>query len=72
LRVSGTLSVALSGKVWSVGSAEPATWQVTATDGTSPFVSGGPGLAAYLAGAATNAPVVARFANFTVGTITGP
>jgi hypothetical protein len=72
LRVSGASSVALSGKLWSAGSPEPAAWQVTATDATSPFATGSPGLAAYLATAATNAPVVARFANFTVGTIAGP
>jgi hypothetical protein len=66
LQVTGTTSVALAGKIWSVGSAEPATAQVKFTDATSPLGAGGPGLAAYLASTATNAPVTASFANFAV------
>jgi len=71
LRVSGTTSVALSGKVWTVGSAEPG-WQVTSTDATNPLGPGGSGLSTYVSTTATNTPIVASFQNFTVGPITGP
>jgi hypothetical protein len=72
LRVSGTTSVALSGKAWSVGSAEPATWQVTATDASAPLGPGGPGFLLFLSSVATNAPVLATVHNVTAGPITGP
>jgi len=69
LQVSGSSSVALSGKVWAVGSTEPATWQVSATDASGPLTVGGSGLVSYLSGSSTNAPVVASFANFAVTSI---
>jgi PKD repeat protein len=69
LQVGGAASVALAGKIWVTGTAEPATSQVTATDATSPLGAGGTGVAAYLSGTATTAPVVVTFDNLTV---TGP
>jgi PKD repeat protein len=72
LRVTGTIPVSLSGKLWAVGSAEPGTWQVTASDASNTVGPGGPGLAAYLIAGAPNAPVVALFRNFTVGPPAGP
>jgi PKD repeat protein len=72
LRVSGTSSVTLSGKVWAAGSTEPTTWQATATDATNPLGPGGPGLSFYLSTTATNAPVLASVRNLAVGPVNGP
>jgi large repetitive protein len=72
LRISGTSSVALSGKLWAVGSNEPAAWDVTTSDANSPLGAGASGVTAYLASASTNTPVVAQFANFNVTTVAGP
>jgi hypothetical protein len=66
LQVSGTSSVALAGKIWSVGAAEPAAAQVKFTDSTNALGAGALGLAAYLSSAATNGPVTASFANYAV------
>jgi hypothetical protein len=59
LDVTGTSPTTLSAKVWRQGSAEPASWQLTATDSASGLqAAGGIGIAPYLSGTATNAPVV--------------
>jgi hypothetical protein len=53
-------------KVWSGSSAEPAAWQVTATDnGASLQVPGSVGLMAYMSRSVTNGPVVLRMSALT-------
>ncbi|HYT09961.1 MAG TPA: LamG-like jellyroll fold domain-containing protein [Mycobacteriales bacterium] len=55
---TGTAPTTLRAKAWAVGSAEPAGWQVSATSSTAGLQApGGVGVAAYLSGSATNAPV---------------
>ncbi len=71
LQVSGTTTVALTGKMWAAGTAEPASWQVTANDATSPLPAGAPGVMAYLSGSSTNAPAVVSWDNLSVSAI-GP
>ncbi|TNM61051.1 PKD domain-containing protein [Streptomyces sp. NP160] len=62
LQVSGSGTTSLSTKAWIAGTAEPATWAVTATDTTAALqAAGGLGLVTYVSGSATNAPVTARF-----------
>lgn len=57
----------LRAKVWKDGSAEPAAWQITASDTAAGLQAAGvPGLSAYTSGSATNAPVTASFREFEV------
>ena len=64
LSVVGSGPSTLSARVWKVGSGEPTTWQVSATDSASPLQGAGSvGVASYLSGSATNAPVTAMFDN---------
>ena len=73
LQTEGTSPTALRARVWKVGTTEPSTWQVETTDNTASFQNpGGFTLATYLAGSATNAPVVARFDDLFVSVIGGP
>ena len=66
-QVSGTGTATLSGKVWKVGAAEPAAWQVTGTDSTTALqTAGGVGLVPYLSSSSTNAPVTVTVDNLTV------
>ena len=70
LQTQGTSPTTLRAKVWEVGAAEPAAWQLTTTDNTAGFQ--GPGafsLLTYLASSASNAPVIARFDDFAVSTL---
>lgn len=66
VEVTGTSPTTVSAKVWRVGTAEPAGWMLTSTDTTASLQDAGSvGLMAYLSSAATNAPVIARFDDFT-------
>lgn len=66
-------ATALSAKVWKTTAAQPATWQVTASDSLAALQApGGVGFQAYLSGSATNAPVVATVDNLSVTTIPAP
>ena len=57
-RVTGTGPTALSGKAWFGAAAEPAAWQIQATDATASLQRpGGVGVHVYLSSSATNAPV---------------
>jgi PKD repeat protein len=61
VRVVGTGTTMIQGKVWADGQVEPANWLVTTTDATSALQSpGAVGFHSYLSGSATNAPVTAR------------
>jgi hypothetical protein len=62
---TGTNPTTISAKVWTVGSAEPAAWQLTATDSTAALQAAGSiGLESYLSSSSTNAPVTVSFDNF--------
>ncbi len=66
LQVTGTSPTTLSARVWKQGAAEPASWQLTATDSTAALqAAGGVGLVAYLSGSGT-APVTASFDDLVV------
>ena len=72
-QAQGTGSTALSAKVWKVGGTEPAGWQTSVNDSEATLQGpGAVGVQAYLAGSATNAPVVASLDNLTIGTIPTP
>ncbi len=64
---TGVSPTVLRAKVWSADTTEPSTWQVAASDSTTALqVAGSVGLANYLAGSSTNAPVVSSFQAFKV------
>jgi PKD repeat protein len=68
MQVEGASPTTLRAKVWRVGQAEPAAWQVQSTDATGGLqAAGGIGVVAYLSGSATNAPVTASFDDLTAG-----
>jgi PKD repeat protein/aryl-phospho-beta-D-glucosidase BglC (GH1 family) len=61
VQATGTSPTTLRARVWSGAAAEPTTWQAATTDSTTALQAAGAiGLASYLSGTATNAPVVAR------------
>ena len=68
LDVSGAETTTLQAKAWTIGTAEPTDWQVSATDAATPALSaaGGIGVSAYLAGSAT-APVRLNLDNVWAG-----
>ncbi|MHA3703897.1 PKD domain-containing protein [Jatrophihabitans sp. YIM 134969] len=66
LATVGSSSVALTGKVWDASTPEPAAWQLSATDSSSPIGAGDTWLSAYLSGSATNGPVTWNVANLAV------
>jgi PKD repeat protein len=58
LQVSGTSPTTIAAKVWKGGTPEPASWLLSKTDATSGLQApGAVGVAPYLSGATTNAPV---------------
>lgn len=70
LRVTGTSPSTVQAKAWEVGTSEPASWQVSATDSQAALQdAGGVMLATYLAGTATNAPVSWLFDDFVVAPV---
>jgi PKD repeat protein len=59
LQVTGTSPTTVQAKVWLASGVEPAGWTSTITDATAAMqAAGGLGVAAYLSGSATNAPIV--------------
>jgi hypothetical protein len=57
-QVTGTGPTTLRAKVWPAGGSEPTGWPVSASDSTGALqAAGGVGVAGYLSGSATNAPV---------------
>lgn len=67
LDVSGVGTSTLQAKVWPAGGTEPG-WQLTATDSTAGLQgSGAVGIATYVSGTATNAPVGISFDNVWAG-----
>ena len=65
LQVTGTAPTTVRARVWLSTSAEPTTWQVTATDSTAALQSpGSVGLFTYISGASSNTPWIFRFDDF--------
>jgi PKD repeat protein len=70
VQVFGTSPTTLRGKVWALGSTEPAAWQLTTTDATVALQAAGSiGFEGYLSGSATNAPLTVRYDNFSASTV---
>lgn len=68
LQITGSAPTTLRGKVWKVGTAEPADWRLTATDSTSELQdAGGVGYSLSLAGSVTTGPNVVRVDDLWVG-----
>jgi PKD repeat protein len=68
LQVAGTTPTTVRVKVWEQGTAEPAAWSLTSTDGTAGFqAAGSVGFYAYLSGTTTNAPTVFSLDEWWVG-----
>ena len=68
LQITGSAPTTLRGKVWKAGTAEPAAWQLTATDSTPELQdAGGVGYSLYLAGSVTTGPNVVRLDDFRAG-----
>ena len=64
--VTGGTTPSLSAKLWATGTAEPANWQLVATDGSgSPLSAGAFGVVAYRVSSAT-APLAVAFDSFRV------
>ncbi len=62
LKLEGINNTAVSGKVWRASAAEPAGWQLTASDNTDALeVPGSVGLVSYVSGSTTNVPAVLRY-----------
>jgi len=62
VRVSGTSPTTIRARVWPEGTQEPATWQLSVTDGEPALQeSGAVGLRASLSGSVSNAPVRIEF-----------
>lgn len=67
LQVTGTAPTTLAAKAWIDGTAEPATWQATATDDTAVLQKAGAvGVGHYLSGATTNGPMKVSYDSVTV------
>ncbi|MEO7016865.1 MAG: PKD domain-containing protein, partial [Leifsonia sp.] len=67
LQVFGTSPTTIRARVWKVGTTEPTTWQLSATDSTAALqVAGSVGLRAYLSGTATDVPLTTKFSNYVV------
>ncbi|WP_354349101.1 PKD domain-containing protein [Pseudarthrobacter sp. PvP090] len=64
LQVTGAGTTTIRAKVWEVGTAEPATWQRSATDTTAALqAAGGVGLMTYLSSSGNNAPITVLLDN---------
>ncbi|MCU1543732.1 MAG: hypothetical protein JWM50_1597 [Microbacteriaceae bacterium] len=70
VQVTGTNPTSLRAKTWAAGGAEPAAWQLTATDATAALQSAGSvGLEGYLSSGATNGPITVRYDDFSAATV---
>ncbi|MBA3801671.1 MAG: PKD domain-containing protein [Acidimicrobiia bacterium] len=72
LRVTGSGTTTIQGKLWVDAQAQPAGWNVTATDASQSLQGpGAVGFYSYLSGSATNAPITVRLDNLNVVTANG-
>jgi PKD repeat protein len=68
MQVTGSSPTTLRGKVWKAGTAEPAAWQLTATDSTAELQdAGGVGYSLSLAGSVTTGANVVRLDDLWAG-----
>lgn len=73
LQVIGTSPTTIRLKVWPRAAAEPAAWQLSATDSYAGLQRPGSlGLTGYLSGSSTNAPVLLRVSELTARTTAAP
>jgi PKD repeat protein len=67
-QVTGTGTTTLRAKIWRTGTAEPASWALTATDSTAVLQDPGyVGINSYLSSSATTVPVVYSYDGFFAG-----
>jgi hypothetical protein len=67
VQMTGTNPTTIRMKVWQAGTAEPAAWLLTVTDGTAELqTAGAVGIRSYVGGATTNGPVVYSYDEFKV------
>jgi PKD repeat protein len=72
LQVTGTAPTTVRVKVWKAGTSEPASWQLTATDGFAALQAPGwVGLQTYLSSSSTITPVTLRASAFSIKPATG-
>jgi hypothetical protein len=65
VQVTGTNPTVLRARIWATGSAEPASWQLSANSTSAGLQNAGSiGIEAYLSGSATS-PVTVSYDNFT-------
>ncbi|MCU1524552.1 MAG: hypothetical protein JWO18_1446 [Microbacteriaceae bacterium] len=65
-QIAGTSPTTIKSKVWPTGTAEPSAWNVTATSSAAGLqVAGSVGVVSYASASITNAPLTAKFDNFT-------
>ena len=68
LQVTGTAPTTIRAKVWKVGTAEPANWQLSTTDNTAALQSaGGIGIYSYLSTTGTPNPLTVSFDDLRAG-----
>jgi hypothetical protein len=71
MQVTGTAPTTLRVKVWPAAGAEPAGWQLTASEATTVLqAAGSVGLNVFLSADVTNAPVVLRLSALTARPVT--
>jgi PKD repeat protein len=69
VQVIGSNPTTIQARVWAVGTTEPSTWQVSATDSTAALqASGAVGIRTYSGGGVTNGPLVTSFDDFAATT----
>ncbi|WP_218160885.1 PKD domain-containing protein [Arthrobacter sp. ov118] len=69
IQVTGQGTTAIKAKLWATTGAEPAAWQLEATDTTAALQAPGyTGVMSLLSGSATNSPVTARVSNLSLTT----
>lgn len=72
-QVTGVNPTTVRARVWPANTPEPAAWQLSTTDTTPTLqAAGGVGLAGYLLGSATNAPIVLTFSAFAATPTSAP
>ena len=65
VQAAGSSPTTVQARVWVVGSAEPSTWTVSATDATAAMQApGAVGIRTYTGGGVTNGPLMTTFDDF--------
>ncbi|WP_150307656.1 PKD domain-containing protein [Planctomonas psychrotolerans] len=67
IQTTGTSPTTIRAKIWKVGTTEPTTWQVQATDGTAALQTAGhTGVSSYIGSGMTSLPLTVSWDDFTV------